>query len=143
MNPKLIQRMPLSHFSYPEPSKVRRVDVPKVKLKPAVAGELIEACRKNRDEVCGLITDQQEILYVPNTHAEPRFNFYMSIEHLRENIFEIAQVKGQRVIGVFHTHHTNIPWPSPVDINGWPNPNLGWRYWIVTQHEVVEWAKDR
>lgn len=137
----LISRMPINFCV--TPNSVVRVEHPLNPLSNELLAEMVDACRCNSDEVCGLITNQNDVLYVPNSHVEPRYNFYMENEDMREALHEIVQVQQSVVLGVFHTHHTNIPWPSPVDINGWPNPQLRWRYWIATQHEVIEWRLTR
>lgn len=125
------------------PVQVRRIQRPKFPLDPQIIENMISGCRANRDEVCGFITVNQDILYVPNSHIDPHFNFYMDIEDIQEALQIICKINNDSVVGVFHSHPTNIPWPSPVDINGWPNPDLRWRYWIATNHEVVEWCKTR
>ena len=122
-------------------NKVARVE--KCKIDPEIQESLMRGCRANRDEVCGFITDDEDILYVPNTHLDPHHNFCMDIEDIQEALAIICKVNNQNVVGVFHSHPTNIPWPSPVDISGWPNPDLRWRYWIATNHEVIEWRLPR
>ena len=121
--------------------KVARVE--KCPLDEEIQHNLINACQANSDEVCGFITDDEDVLYVPNSHMEPHYNFHMGIQDIQEALEIICKINGQNVIGVFHTHKTNIPWPSPTDIVGWPNPDLCWRYWIATNHEVIEWRLAR
>lgn len=139
----IIQHASLRAYTSPHMSKVVRVQDSPNPLDPEVRSQLVMTCKANREEICGLISNQQGILYVPNSHKEPRFNFYMTLDDLRAALFEIQQIEEQKVIGVFHTHPTNVPWPSPEDISGWPNLALGWRYWIATNHEVVEWSLPR
>jgi proteasome lid subunit RPN8/RPN11 len=130
--------VPLRYLTSPPMKKVVRLE--KCPLDEEIQHHLIMGCRGSRDEVCGFVTDSEDVLYVPNSHAEPHFNFYMDIEDIQEALDIICKINGQNVIGVFHTHPTNVPWPSPVDLAGWPNPDLRWRYWIATNHEVVEWS---
>lgn len=90
-------------------------------------------------EQCGFIDSEQEIWYIPNVHEKPRANFLMDNQvatRVLENIYELDR---RQVLGIFHTHPNNVPWPSPRDIVGWPNPKLKWRYFIVIDSEVVEW----
>jgi proteasome lid subunit RPN8/RPN11 len=67
----------------------------------------------------------------------------MAIEDIQEALNEVCKINGDSVLGVFHTHPNDVPWPTPGDISGWPNPDLEWRYWIATNHEVIEWSKGR
>lgn len=90
-------------------------------------------------EQCGFIDDEQDIWYIPNIHEKPRANFLMDDQvatGVLENIYERQE---RKVLGIFHTHPNNVVWPSPRDIVGWPNSKLGWRYFIVTADEVLEW----
>lgn len=90
-------------------------------------------------EQCGFIDDEQDIWIVNNIHHSPRSNFRMEDEQMKNTLKEIYENKKRKVIGIFHTHPNNVVWPSPRDIVGWPNPKLGWRYFIVTKYEVLEW----
>ena len=101
--------------------------------------ELILQCQGSPEEICGLITDKMEIFYIANIHEFPRENFYFDLGEFKIAAADIIG-NGERIIGMFHTHPTGIPWPSPRDIVGWPNPALGWRYWIATRADVIEWA---
>jgi proteasome lid subunit RPN8/RPN11 len=130
--------VPLRYLTSPPMKKVERLQ--KCPLDEEIQRNIISACQTNRDEVCGFVTDAEDVLYVPNSHTEPHFNFYMDIQDIQEALDIICKVNQQNVIGIFHTHPSNIPWPSPVDLSGWPNPDLLWRYWIATNHEVVEWS---
>lgn len=135
--------VPLNYLTTPSTNKVARVDHPREPLDDETISHMVSGCRANRDEVCGFITLNGDIVYVPNSHKEPHMNFYMAIEDIQEALNEICNVKYDTVFGVFHTHPNNVPWPTPIDINGWPNPDLEWRYWIATHHEVIEWSKAR
>ena len=131
--------VPLSYLT--TPNTVTRMN--KCPLDEQLQHSMIMGCRANGDEVCGFITDDEDILYVPNTHREPHRNFHMAIEDIQEALDIICKINHNSVIGVFHTHPNNVPWPTPIDIRGWPNPDLLWRYWIATNHEVIEWSKPR
>ena len=133
--------VPLRYLTSPPMQKVQRLS--KCPLDADLAYSMVKNCESNKDEVCGFITNDGGILYVPNTHKEPHFNFHMDIGDIQEALNIICKINESSVMGVFHTHPTNVPWPSPVDINGWPNPDLGWRYWIATNHEVIEWGLGR
>lgn len=90
-------------------------------------------------EQCGFIDSEQDIWYIPNVHEKPRANFLMDTLVTTRVLERIYERNDRSVLGIFHTHPNNVPWPSPRDIVGWPNPKLGWRYFIVTYGEVVEW----
>lgn len=109
------------------------------KLRLGTHESLIIICQKNNEEVCGFITRSEEIFFVKNVHTEPRFNFYMCESSLHKVVHEIYQLRKSKIMGIFHTHPNNQPWPSPRDIAGWPNPALNWRYWIATGKELIEW----
>ena len=92
------------------------------------------------EERCGFISSETHTaFYVENVHDEPKHNFLMDHAEYDLAIEEIFEI-GETVLGVFHSHPTNIVWPSPRDIKGWPDHSLGWRYWIVVRGQVIEWA---
>lgn len=101
--------------------------------------DLVRFALESDLEICGFITVDQDIFMVKNIHEEPKYNFFMDFDSCSETIREITEVKKSRIMGVFHTHPNNQPWPSPRDIVGWPNLALNWRYWIATRKEVLEW----
>lgn len=120
--------------------RARRVQNSSVTLLLDTQMDLTDLCRKNsRQEVCGFLTDAQDIHLVKNSHQQPRYNYYMELESLQEVVQEIYQIKNQKIMGIFHTHPNNQPWPSPRDIAGWPNRALKWHYFIATNKEVIEW----
>ena len=120
--------------------KVERIWHPETPLFEAVQSELTLMCFTNKEEVCGFISEDQDIYYVDNAHEEPTHNFLLDQDSFEAVIRDIYEFHQSRVMGVFHTHPNQLPWPSPRDIVGWPNPELGWRYWIATNMEVTEWA---
>ena len=101
--------------------------------------ELLDEWDAEVIEQCGFIDSEQDIWFVDNSHNNPRQNFLMNEKHMAETLQTIYNKEKRKVLGIFHTHPTNIPWPSPRDIVGWPNSKLNWRYFIVTQKEVGEW----
>ena len=120
--------------------EAERIWHPDILLFESVQHELISQCLANRNERCGLITiEEQEVIYVENIHHEPTHNFLMSQEDFDSALRAIYKEREDKVLGIFHTHPNNVPWPTPRDLAGWPNPALGWRYWIATGHEVIEW----
>lgn len=101
---------------------------------------LVQACNESKEEVCGFIAEEdQEIYYVDNVHLKPSRNFLMDSDDAERILTEIYTKRKSKVIGIFHTHPNDVPWPSPRDICGWPNPDLHWRYWVVTNGDVCEW----
>lgn len=105
----------------------------------AIEKELVASCNNSNKERCGFLTEDQDIFYVDNVHAVPQYNFLMDADDLARVVNEIYDIRQTRILGVFHTHPNNVPWPTPRDLVGWPNTQLGWRYWIVTNSEVIEW----
>jgi len=108
-------------------------------LRDEVQDILLRYANASDNEVCGLITVKQEVFPIENVHEEPRHNFFMDFESCSEVLNEILNIRKTHVLGIFHTHPNNQPWPSPRDIVGWPNPQLKWRYWVITRKEVYEW----
>jgi proteasome lid subunit RPN8/RPN11 len=109
-------------------------------LEEKTRSELIAACVGSKIEVCGFITERdREIHYVANVHEFPRENFYMDYDEFSNTVRHIMQYKKDRILGIFHTHPNGTPWPTPRDMVGWPNPDLGWRYFVVTPRDVIEW----
>lgn len=90
-------------------------------------------------ELCGFITSDDDIWWIDNVHLEPRHNYFFDPQEVETAVHEIYEIRQEKIVGQFHTHPNNVPWPSPRDIAGWPNPDLNWRYWIVTNAEVIEW----
>lgn len=123
--------------------RARRVQKPLTKLRLGTKEDLISLCRRNREEICGFLTVNEEIFLVKNVHTQPRYNFYMEKESLKNVLYDIYHIRESKIAGIFHTHPNNQPWPSPRDIAGWPNHDLNWRYWIATQRELIEWETFR
>lgn len=119
--------------------RAERIWTPTLVLDQEVQTILIDKCQSHYRELCGFVSSDEEIWCVDNVHLEPKHNFYMDNRHVEEVLTEIYKIQQTSVLGQFHTHPNNVPWPSPRDIVGWPNPALGWHYWIVTNEEVIEW----
>ena len=98
------------------------------------------ACMKNRKEICGFITTDEDIWPITNVHGEPYHNFFMDVKETESKINQIYNERHCSIVGIWHTHPTHIPWPSARDLVGWPDPALGWQYWIVTATGVIEWV---
>jgi proteasome lid subunit RPN8/RPN11 len=121
---------------------VEPIFYPEDPLSPATRNRLILDCHTSKDELCGLLDIQQGIYYIENTHEIAESNFFFDKEEYEiavNEIFENNPGHDEPILGVWHTHPTNIPWPSPRDIRGWPAPALKWRYFIITNREVLEW----
>ena len=112
-------------------------DVPDAMPVSVIQG-LKSAARSSENELCGFITNQFDLVYVKNSHKEPRSNFFMQVRDMKQAI-ERIYVSDNQIIAVFHTHPGGSPHPSGNDINGWPNEKLGWRYLIATADEVYEY----
>ena len=119
--------------------KAQRVWYPPEPLYESTVSDLLSEWRYEVIEQCGFIDSEQDIWLMNNVHQSPRGNFRMNDAQVRNTLDEIYNRRKRTVIGIFHTHPNNLPWPSPRDIVGWPNPKLGWRYFIVTKYDVLEW----
>ena len=108
-------------------------------MSPECKRLLIAGAQLHNNELCGFITSDWMIFPVHNAHLEPRHNYYFDPDDTDRVLNEIFNKYKTDIIGQYHTHPTDIPWPSPRDLVGWPNPELGWRYWIVTNSHVIEW----
>ena len=104
---------------------------------------LISGCQAHRNEMCGFVTRLWTVHPVLNSHLEPRHNYYFDPDDTERVLKEIYEEYQTEIIGQYHSHPNDVPWPSPRDLVGWPNPALGWRYWIVTNSEVIEWRLTR
>lgn len=90
------------------------------------------------EEVCGFITSRFELYWITNRHLDPRNNFVMDQGEVSRCI-ETLSAANESIIGVFHTHPSGAHRPSDGDILGWPNRDLGWRYFIATASDVWEY----
>lgn len=105
----------------------------------SVRNELLDECFNFREERCGLITLEWDLITVKNGHEDPRNNFYFDIEDAQQAIDSVYTKYGSDILGIYHTHPNGYPWPSPRDLVGWPNPALRWRYFLVSRGDVTEW----
>lgn len=122
--------------------KVEQVFYPDTPLSDATKKRLILDCHSSKHELCGLLDIQESIYYIENVHEISESNFFFDkaeYEIAINEIFENNPGHQNPILGIWHTHPTNIPWPSPRDIRGWPEPRLQWRYFIVTNEAVHEW----
>lgn len=109
-------------------------------LEPDTIQTLIYQQEVYREERCGFITTgQQDVIKVKNSHNDPRMNFYMDPRDVEEHLDFIYKETEREVLGIWHTHPNGYGWPSPRDIAGWPNLELGWRYFLVFRGNVTEW----
>ena len=99
---------------------------------------LQRAAVNNRVEVCGFIDTSYRIHFITNQHEDPAHNFIMDQDEVRRTIERIV-VANEKILGVFHTHPSGHGRPSANDIEGWPNKDLGWRYFIATSSDVYDW----
>lgn len=103
--------------------------------------DLLHRAYDSSQELCGFITSEdQTILEVRNVHEEPRKNFFMERSDIENQVDYIYNGLRQHILGIWHSHPNNYPWPSPRDIVGWPNQALCWRYFLVSRGDVTEWS---
>lgn len=128
-----------NHLISTNGKRARRVWHHETPLFESTVNQLLMDWNREVTEQCGFIDSNQELWYVPNIHEKPRMNFLMEndeAERILEHVYNVSQ---ECILGIFHTHPNGVTWPSPRDIVGWPNPKLGWRYFVVTGIDVVEW----
>lgn len=118
--------------------RAERIWEPANPLADSIKKEMMEACQTSEFEVCGLVSSTGEIFYLANDHTYPRTNFLVTNDVMKIVLANMIQ-DGHMPIGIFHTHPNSHPWPTPRDVVGWPNPDLGWRYWLATRTDVTEW----
>lgn len=119
-----------------------RIWYPYVPILESVSERLMKLCRLSRQERCGFITTEWEIVEVKNSHENPNFNFYMDIEDTQKCFDFIFEKREEDILAIWHTHPNGYPWPSPRDIRGWPDLEVvNWRYLLVTENDVTEWRK--
>lgn len=131
-----------SHSNHVIPThgkKARRVWYPEAPLFESTVQNLLLDWNRDIEEQCGFIDSEQDIWYINNLHDKPRANFLMDSTQTVNTLEYIYEKLNRTVLGIFHTHPNNVTWPSPRDIVGWPNPHLKWRYFIVTNRDVLEW----
>lgn len=115
--------------------------VEEIRLPYDLRYEMIRAAATSpHAEVCGFITSRMKMFLVENTADDRQNNFSMSLANQRRAI-EIISASGEEIVGVFHSHPKGSPHPSNRDMLGWPNPDLNWRYWIVTPTGLFEYVK--
>lgn len=122
-----------------EGRKAQQIFHPDVPLYESVVSQLLDELEGHYIERCGFITIHQDVIRVQNSHMEPHSNFYMDEQDAKTVIDEIYNELESAILGIYHTHPNNYPWPSPRDLRGWPNAALGWRYFLVTRGAVTEW----
>ena len=123
--------------------KAERIWYPDKPLFESTLGLLMDLVPKSKNEQCGFLTTDQSIIPVLNVHEEPTHNYFMDVEQTQLTLEQIFDDLQSDVMGIWHTHPNDITWPTPRDIVGWPDLRLGWRYWIVTHNDVLEWEKVR
>lgn len=121
----------------------KQIWFPDKPLFESTLSQLLRMASASQREICGFITaEEQEIIEVENKHVQARNNFYMDERDALEAFEYIYMERQEEILGIFHSHPNDYPWPSPRDIVGWPNPQLGWRYFLITRGYVTEWELD-
>ena len=115
--------------------------VEEIRLPYDLRYELIRAAATSpHAEICGFITKGMKMFLVENSADHPQNSFRMALPNYRRAI-EIISSSGDEIVGIFHSHPGGSPHPSDNDLKGWPNPDLHWRYWIVTPTALFEYVK--
>lgn len=121
--------------------RVERIWEPEIPLLDSTKKGLIKDCSMSDYESCGFIDTVQSYWFVPNVHHVPETNYLMDNQRAQDTIDLIYGNLGLEVLGIFHSHKNNLPWPSTRDLVGWPEPSiLRWRYFVITDDDVIEWG---
>lgn len=99
--------------------------------------EIKMLAQRSKEEVCGFIckgTDRWYIKLIPNVHKTPEHAFRMDFQAQADFVYLALE----DIAGVFHTHPSGSVARSASDISGF-SFNTGWRYWIGTRSQVVEY----
>jgi len=120
---------------------VERIWQPEIPLSVETYKGLIDGCAMSDLECCGFIDSDQDFWFVRNIHSVPEHNFLMQTQSAQDTLNEIERYS-KSVLGIFHSHPNNHPWPTTRDIVGWPDPKLlpDWRYFLVLSDDVIEWG---
>jgi len=94
---------------------------------PLMSQMITDARQRQPHEACGLLmgTGQtvQQIIALPNSDPQPQQGFLLAPQSLIAALYA-AEMAGQRVVGIYHSHPHSAPFPSERDIQGaahWPN----------------------
>ena len=118
---------------------VVRIESPELPLPYDLRHALIRAAAtSNGNEVCGFITSRMSPYFLLNVSETPDKNYVCDLKETRRAI-ELISAGNDRVIGFFHSHPSGFTYPGIQDMAGWPNPDLNWRYFIVTTTGVFEY----
>ena len=121
------------------PEGVKRVECPETLLPFDLKHALIRAAAtSNGMEICGFITSRMSPYFLMNHSPKPEANYECDLGETRRAI-ELIAAGNDRVIGFFHSHPSGVTYPGQQDVAGWPNPDLNWRYFIVTATGVYEY----
>jgi proteasome lid subunit RPN8/RPN11 len=103
------------------------------KIKKSVYLEMIDFCRTNLPfEACGLLSGTEGMgrtLWKLKNESRSPNRFSMSKESIQQAVNEM-EVKGEQLIGIFHSHPSTPAFPSSHDIKN--NPYTDLAYIIVS-----------
>lgn len=119
--------------------RAEQIFEPEQPLEESTIEKLLVELESHWVERCGFIDSTETLWNVENSHERPHHNFYMTPSVVEDTIASIYDQFHLEILGIYHTHPNNYPWPSPRDIAGWPNQSLGWRYFLITRGCVTEW----
>lgn len=120
-----------------DPSLPRVVKTPVVDDMPYLVERYLLLAAHSETEICGIISTSWAVYPIRNMAASPVQQFLLDKKLFRESLEQICAV-GEKILGIFHTHPSGHISPSARDIQGWPNRDLNWRYFIATTTEVAE-----
>lgn len=92
-----------------------------------VYSELVQHCLREKPlEACGLLSGKDKKAWTgwPMENILHNQNaFEMDIRQI-ETVFQQIEKKGEKLVGIYHSHPTTPPYPSPNDIANANYPNV-------------------
>lgn len=113
---------------------------------PLIPGEIPEflsaqmkaiASKSPEEEICGFVCYDEGkwfLKLIKNAHKDKKHAFKMDFDEQ----YQYVMLALETIAGVFHTHPSGDIRRSPGDIAGFSFAT-GWRYWIATASQVVEY----
>jgi len=86
-----------------------------IPVDPEVISKLQKECSKSNKEICGIISVNQEVFFIPNVSKAPLNSFLMDQAQYFRTLNTLSR-SGLGVLCLFHTHPGASPEPSAVDL---------------------------
>ena len=86
-----------------------------VPVDPEVLTNLQKECTKSNKEICGIVSTNQEVFFIPNISKTPSNSFLMDQAQYFRALNSLSR-SGLGVLCLFHTHPGASPEPSEKDL---------------------------